>query len=629
MSNSKTEQVEYPITWGRVLAIFQPYMRTLVSIAVISVGLSVLTSSSQIALTPLAEIVLSGEPAAEPVEGGFSECSIGLDEIGGCILGAASAITGTTDRWRLLVTVSVLYLLVAISSQAAGFGANAWAQKVRQTMIRDISTNLFAHVTRLPLAFFDRHQIGWIQSRIVYDIEKGTELLTDFLLHGIANIIISLIYAGLLIATDFQLALIAGVAGSVHLFLSNRLGQWIKRTIRDDYGAVAQTSAYIQERLGAIREIKSLAAEAIERAAIFEVLKRRAQAGLSHSIAQRIEIPIRWSVNRVVIVVVMLAGAWRVLNGSLSVEGFALFLVFAQSLIGPLSTLARMLVQLAGLRASMEQALYLIDQPQESSGKVSLRDHPFTDRIAFHDVSFAYNPDVPVLKNISFTINKGEMVALVGRSGAGKTTLVDLLLRLYQPTSGHIEMDGTPIQEFDLGEYRRQFGVVSQNSTLVDDTVAANITYARSHLSQVAVERAARIANADEFIRELLPMGYETRLGERGVLLSGGQQQRIAIARAVVSSPPLLVLDEATSALDSESERKVQDAINEVVKGCTAVVIAHRLSTVRRADKIIVLRNGEIVEEGSHDSLLAQGGEYRYLYEQQFAEDAVLESATD
>ncbi|NDJ53695.1 MAG: ATP-binding cassette domain-containing protein, partial [Chloroflexi bacterium] len=266
---------------------------------------------------------------------------------------------------------------------------------------------------------------------------------------------------------------------------------------------------------------------------------------------------------------------------------------------------------------------FLLDQQTEPSGTQAISIGDFQQAIEVDGISFAYE-DAPVLENITLSIKKGEMVALVGRSGAGKSTLVDLILRFYQPDSGTIRLDGQPISNYQLDNYRRLFGVVSQDGALFNDTVRQNIAYARPDLRDEQIEKAARIANAHNFVLNDLPEGYDTLLGERGVRLSGGQRQRIAIARAVVDEPPILVLDEATSALDTESERLVQEAIARVVQGSTAIVIAHRLSTIRMADKIVVLKAGRIVETGTHDELIQLNGEYRHLHDLQFSENGAI-----
>lgn len=597
----------------KILASVKPYTFKLLILVGVAVLLSFLTGLTQLALTPMLTLVL--DPTGAQSAGASSE--LDLNSVGPTILGFFSDWTGLTDPWQLLAVSSLAYLALALMVQVLSFGSKAWMTRIRMTIAADLEHKLFGHILQLPLSFIHKYPAGWLFSRVDHDVRMATVMFADLVIDGLSSLLVSLFYVIVLMRTSLSLTVFAAVAGLVQIGLTQLMSRYTKRFTRDTTEATAQLQAFSLERLTALREVKALAGELHETAAFRQKINVYRNYAIRQGVYKRIEQPLRWSINRIVLITVMLFGAWQTLNGEMSTAAFILFMFFAQSLIGPLASLAEMMLSVVEIRTMLNGPGYLLSQAQEADGMGRRIADGFKDSVVFRNVSFAYE-ELPVLSNINLTIRQGEMVALVGRSGAGKSTLVDLLMRFYMPIEGHIEMDGTPINEFDLSAYRQLFGVVSQDGTLFNETVHANIAYARPFLTREDVERAARVANAEEFILNDLSDGYDTMLGERGVRLSGGQRQRISIARAVAHRPSILILDEATSSLDTESERLVQDAISQVVKGYTAVVIAHRLSTIMMADRIVVLRDGEIVETGTHQELYNLNGEYRYLYDLQF-----------
>jgi len=488
-------------------------------------------------------------------------------------------------------------------------------EQVGKRVIRGMRNRLYRHATSLSSDFFTQARTGDLISRTTNDIVMVEEALVrtfaDLFLQPL-NLIATVAAAFWL---NWRLALIAIVAIPAVLFPVLAIGRRIRRRTRRVQEKLADLTSILQETFEGIRVVKAFNMEPYE----IERFERENQRLYRLSV----RIIRQYNIVRPVIELlggITIAGA-LVIGAGLLRMAVPVILAFSAAIIRiyePAKKLGALYNKIQMSIAAAERVFQVMDlKPSVAEEPDAGVLPPIRDRITYEHVSFAYE-DEPVLRDISLEVKRGEVLAIVGPSGSGKTTIVNLLLRFYDPTDGTISIDGTNLRDVTLASLREQIGLVTQDVVLFNDTVAANIAYGRPDTPREAIAEAARVANADEFIRAL-PDAYDTVIGERGVKLSGGQRQRLAIARALLRNPPILVLDEATSALDTESERLVQQAIDRLMQHRTALVIAHRLSTIQHADTIVVLSDGRIVEQGTHPELVEADGLYRKLYEMQFA----------
>jgi len=433
-------------------------------------------------------------------------------------------------------------------------------------------------------------------------------------------------YGFLLLKTTPSLLIAVIAALLMHLALTRGIQNPIRRRVAEQFTAMANVSASMYESILSIRVVKSLTAENYELRRLRLEIRKVVRANIRYGIFKHVEEPSRLIINYILEAGIILFAAVTLFSGQMDTAAFILFIYIGRAMLRPLGELATALTGIQAALGSSVRVFQLMDEkPEIMDGPESIDN--FESKIQLNAVSFSYG-EVSALEEINLEINKGELVAIVGPSGAGKSTLTDLVLRFYDPQKGSITVDGRDLRSFDQTTYRSLFGVVPQEPLLFNATVRDNIAYGKEDIPDDQISWAADVANAQEFITNM-PDGYQTWLGDRGIRLSGGERQRIAIARAIIGRPPIMIFDEATSSLDSESERRVQDAIDKVILSGTAIVIAHRLSTVLKADKIVVLESGRIVGQGNHKQLMADNKLYRHLYDLQFDGDVSYGLVTD
>ena len=595
--------------YRRVLSFLEPYKGLVVGAVLATLGFAIFDALTVIALIPLLNALFQ----QEPLEVGNSDLQWLLDNTIGRMIGQ--------DIDQVLLMINVFLLIIFFFKTLFDFLQTTLTVRLEQAVMRDLRINAYQHVLDLDMRFFNKTRAGQIISRLTSDADQLRLLLTKNLIRFATHVLQILVTLYLMLKISVPLTLLSVIV------LPGMFASWArfrKRLRRGDKAVLnlgGEVASHLQETVMGVRQVKAAAAEQFEVDRFRQLTWSFFRASVRNERLRALAGPLTELIGAIGTVLLLWYGARLVLSEPprLAAGAFLAFLGLAVKLYTPAKWLSRFqsFVQ-PGLIAA-ERIFEFMDSPVEVKDKPNAL--PFNGvqkSIKFENVSFAYENDVHVLERVNFDVPVGKIVALVGPSGAGKTTIVDLLARFYDPTYGAITIDGIDLREFSIRSLRSRMGVVAQDTVLFHDTVRANIGYGLRDVPEARIEAAARAAHAHEFILQL-PQGYDTVLGERGTRLSGGQRQRLAIARAILRDPAILVLDEATSALDTESERLVQEATDELLRGRTVFVIAHRLSTIRHADQILVVREGRIVEQGRHDELLSLGGAYRRLYDLQFA----------
>jgi len=493
--------------------------------------------------------------------------------------------------------------------------------RIQTKTAKQLRDDVFNNIIEMHLDYFNKNRVGNLMNLVYNDVQTVNESVSSTFVNFLQNPFAVVVYACVLLVLSWKLTLFATVTSLLIFFVISIIGKQVKGLAAAFRTKMGDMNSVLQEKFSGIKVIKSSAFENVELQRFQSFTRDFRKLDIRIARLRNIISPVNETLLVAAIALVLWFGGLQVFEGRMTSSELILFAFTLYSTMGPIKKFGDISSQMAVGKASAERLFELLDTvPDISNGSCSITG--FSHEIRFEDVSFKYSKeaDAPnVLDHVSFELKKGEMVALVGQSGSGKSTTVDLLLRFYDVDSGRITIDGIDIREHDFKQLRRMIGVVSQEVILFNDTIRENIAYGiHGEISQEKVIMAAKMANAHQFIEEK-PEQYDTLIGDRGVQLSGGQRQRLAIARAMVKNPELLVFDEATSALDNESEKVVQEAIDHALENRTALVVAHRLSTVRNADRIIVMERGRAVESGSHEELLALGGLYRQLYDIQFS----------
>ena len=604
--------------YRRVLSYLRPHSGVLLVAIVATAAFAVLDASVYVLLIPFIEALFVSGGAPRSASGSLME----------------RLLDGTVYRWvdlsgdplAAITRIIVLILLVFAVKNFFHFTRTYLVARAEQGVNRDLRNEVYDHLVELDLTFFSRVRMGQIVSRLTTEVEQMRMLVTAEFSKLVSAVFEFAVVVVFMVLISWQLMLAAFVVIPGAMIIWGPLVNVLRRRDRRVLHLGGEVAAHVQETLTGIRLVKSSSSESREKQRFRGLTGDYFRHFLRAEFARALAAPMAEMLAASGTVILLWFGARLVVAGDLTGALFVGFLGLSMKLYSPVKNVAKFPATAQPGLVAAERVFEFLDVPVEiENAPGAQRLETFESVIAFEDVSFAYRAGEPVLRDVSLSVERGDVVALVGPSGAGKTTLVDLLGRFFEVGAGRITIDGVDVRDVRVADLRALMGVVSQETVLFHDSVRANIAYGRPEASQADIEAAAIAAHAHAFIAEL-PEAYDTLVGERGVEVSGGQRQRIAIARALLRDPPILVFDEATSSLDTASERLIQDAIERLMDGRTVFVIAHRLSTVRRADQILVMDRGRVVERGDHATLLAQAGLYRRLYDLQFDARALASS---
>jgi len=517
-----------------------------------------------------------------------------------------------------IAIAAIATVAIALVSSVASYFDSYLTTSVGQFLAHDLRRKVYHHLQRLSLSYYDHHKLGNILSTITDDIDNVQSFFSSSLLSIAIDIATILGMFVVMLYLDWKFTLIAMAVTPFLFVFVQRFTRLVKQSTKAVRAKESEIVSTVEESLGAIRVIQAFAQGDIEEKKLAQASEESVQAALQARRVKALLSPVMDLVASIGTALVLWYGASLVVSGQMTAGSLVVFLLYLGKMFKPMEDLAKMTNSASKAAVGMDRIQEILDNDAQLQEAPGAKEAPaLAGHIQFDHVAFGYEPGKPILRDVHFEIPAGKMGALVGPTGEGKSTLINLVPRLYDPSTGAVRIDGEDLRAFTLKSLRDQISYVQQETVLFDESIAKNIAYGKPEATHDEIVAAAKLANADEFIQRL-PKGYDTVVGERGSQLSGGQRQRIGIARAIIRNSPILILDEATSGLDAESESLVVEALDRLMKGKTSLVIAHRLGTIKQADRIMVLKGGRIAEQGTHDELITKGGEYASLYDLQF-----------
>ena len=524
------------------------------------------------------------------------------------------------SKMQIAAAAALAAVLIAVAGAVASYVANYYTTSVGQWVANDLRMRTYHHLQQLSLSYYDTHESGTLLSTITADVQTIQSFASSSTLDILVDLFTIVGMLSIMFWLSWDFTLIAVAVTPFMLLLVSRFKKAVKKATHEVRKQQSKIVAVVDQGLQSRRVVKAFGRQNFEEEELSEVSKATVEAALKARRIKALLSPIVTIAVALCTGLVLFRGSALILAGAMTAGALTVFLSYLNKFFKPVQDLATMTNTIAQTAVAVDRIRAILDADTVIPERPEARDpQPLSGEVVFENVAFAYSTDAQVLRDVSFHIKAGQTVGIVGPTGGGKSTIVSLIPRFYDPTAGKVHIDGVDIRDYKLKGLRNQIGYVLQETVLFRGTVADNIAYGRAGATKKEIVEAAKLANADEFIAKM-PHGYDTMVGERGDTLSGGQRQRIGIARAIIRNNPILILDEPTAALDTESEQLVMEALERLMKGRTVITIAHRLSTIRDSNKIIVLKDGVVAEEGTHDELLARGGVYAELYRVQFGE---------
>jgi ABC-type multidrug transport system fused ATPase/permease subunit len=527
-------------------------------------------------------------------------------------------ILSGSSKMQIAVAAALAALLIAVLGAIAQYIANYYTNSVGQWVANDLRQRTYHHLQQLSLSYYDSHETGTLLSTITSDVQTIQNFASSSTLGIVVDLLTIIVMLFIMFALNWDFTLIAVAVTPFMLLLVSRFKKAVKKATHEVRKEQSKMVSVVEQGLQSMRVVKAFGRQDLAEQELADVSKATVEASLKARRVKAMLSPIVSVTVALCTAVVLWRGSALILAGAMTAGALTVFLSYLNKFFKPVQDLATMTNSIAQAAVGVERIRGILDADNIIPEHPNARDpEKLTGEIEFEHVAFAYDAESPVLTDVNFHIKAGQLVGVVGPTGGGKSTIVSLIPRFYDPTAGTVKIDGSDIREYKFKGLRDQIGYVLQETVLFAGSVRDNIAYGHPGVTEEQIIEAAKLANADEFITRMAH-GYDTMVGERGETLSGGQRQRIGIARAIIRDNPILILDEPTAALDTESERLVIEALERLMKGRTVITIAHRLSTIRDADKIIVLKGGVVAEEGSHDELIARDGVYAELYRIQF-----------